>query len=77
MRKLFFDSAEKSLQNARRAAGLTQTAAAAKIGVSLQTIKSWENNRRSPHRKHWSKIAETYGMALSDVIEMIISDSGS
>ena len=49
------------LQDARRAAGFSQDELAARIGVSLTTIGSWETGRRRPRRDHAIDLADALG----------------
>jgi DNA-binding transcriptional regulator YiaG len=42
----------------RMKANLNQETLAAKLGVSLGTLKNWECCRTKPNRQFWSKIRE-------------------
>ncbi|MSW49325.1 MAG: helix-turn-helix domain-containing protein [Actinobacteria bacterium] len=48
------------LKEARRAVGLTQREAAARIGVSLGTVSRWEQGRVTPSGRYLDKAAEVY-----------------
>jgi transcriptional regulator with XRE-family HTH domain len=47
----------QDLRQARERAGLTQAQAARKIGVPVDTYRSWEHGRRSPREEHVDAIA--------------------
>jgi len=53
---------------ARKAKGLTQTAAGARIGVEGMTISRWERRISLPNRKQWPKIEEVLGVSREAVI---------
>lgn len=46
----------QDLRQARERAGLTQAQAAKRIGVPVDTYRSWEHGRRSPREEHWPTI---------------------
>ena len=46
----------KLLVESRLEAKLTQNSLAAKLGVSLKTLKNWEAGRSTPKREFWTSI---------------------
>lgn len=59
---------EKLKQN-RTAAGLKQEDLAQKIGVSRQTVSSWENNRSYPDIASLLKLSDLYGLSLDEMLK--------
>ena len=59
----------QKLKNARAAAGLTQEAAAEKIGVSRQTVSNWENNRSYPDILSVLTMSELYRASLDELLK--------
>jgi len=57
------------LRQARRRAGLTQRAAADKLGVSKAAISNWERGAFNPHYTRFKEIAWLYGIPLSDLFD--------
>lgn len=55
------------LAQARRAAGLTQAAAAERAGVTLDTFKRAERGSR-PHPRNAKKMADAFGLNVADVL---------
>jgi len=51
-----------TLKAARVNAGLTQTEAAEKIGVSATTIQNWESGKKDLRYSHFLKACEVYDM---------------
>ena len=52
---------------ARVNAGLTQHDVAEKIGVSENTLRSWENGKTLPSVAVARKLAELYGLSLDNI----------
>jgi DNA-binding XRE family transcriptional regulator len=48
------------LRTHRFAVGLTQRTLAATLGVSLETLKNWEQGRATPNRRSWPAIAALF-----------------
>lgn len=57
------------LFNARKNKGLSQEAAAEKLGVSRQTISKWETDETLPDIRQAKRLAVLYGQSLDDLIE--------
>lgn len=57
-----------SLEAARVNAGLTQTEAAAAIGVSQVTISNWETGKTSPKMSIVPTIADLYKVPMHDLL---------
>lgn len=53
------------LQRARKGTGLSQEAAAAKIGVSWMTVHRWESSQRSISEENLDRLCELYDRPLS------------
>ena len=59
----------ESLLNARKSKGLTQEAAAEKLGVSRQTVSKWETGETLPDIRQSKRLAVLYGMTLDELID--------
>lgn len=57
-----------SLASARVNASLTQQEAASLIGVSRNTIQSWESYKTAPNIDVVQKICEVYNVNINDLI---------
>jgi len=57
-----------TLEAARRNKKLTQTKAAAEIGVSVSTLKNWEKNKSFPKQPQIERICEVYGCTYDNLI---------
>jgi len=57
------------LKQARSAKNLSQEDAAEKIGVSRQTISSWENGRSYPDFASTVALSDTYGVTLDSLLK--------
>lgn len=57
-----------SIRAARVNAGLTQTAFAAKIGVSPRTVQHWESGISSPRADMMPKICNVLSCNVEDII---------
>ena len=58
-----------SLFRARKNKGLSQEAAAEKLGVSRQTISKWETDETLPDIRQAKGLAVLYGQSLDELIE--------
>lgn len=56
------------LARARVAAGLTQEDVAEVLGISCQTLSSWENGKTVPNIGAVLRLSDTYGVALDDLL---------
>ena len=56
-----------SLKAARINAGLTQSEAAERIGVSVSTIKNWEAGKKFPSQPQIDKICEVYRVVYDNI----------
>lgn len=59
----------QKLKNARTAANLTQESVAEQIGISRQTISSWENNRTYPDIISIIQLSDLYQMSLDALLK--------
>ena len=59
----------ESLLNARKSKGLTQEAAAEKLGVSRQTISKWETGETLPDIRQSKRLAALCGVTLDELID--------
>ena len=59
---------KERLKKLRLNAKLTQSEAAAKIGVGQPTISMWENGESKPRIDMLQLIAEAYGCKMSDIL---------
>lgn len=60
--------AKMTLRAARVNAGLSREKAAYKIGVSMSTIKNWENGTSSPTVDKLPLICNAYGVTYDDIL---------
>jgi transcriptional regulator with XRE-family HTH domain len=61
------------LKTLRRRKFLTQKELAAKVGVSYQTIQSWESGGVQPRLRHIPKLAEVLGLEPEQLLDMLTS----
>lgn len=61
----------RALQDARKAAGLSQSQAGAALVVSHRTIQKWESGERCPSLPQLPKIAAAYNIEPWDLARMI------
>lgn len=59
----------QKLKTKRTEAGLSQEALAERIGVSRQTISSWENNRSYPDIGSILKLSDLYDVSLDELLK--------
>lgn len=59
----------EKLKENRTAAGLSQEALAQRIGVSRQTISSWENDRSYPDIGSILKLSDLYSLSLDELLK--------
>lgn len=58
----------KFLKEERENSNLTQEEAAKRIGVSKSIISKWENGKSYPSLENLSKISETYGVSINEIL---------
>ena len=58
---------EITIKAARVNAGLTQTAAARKAGISRTTLQNYENYETIPDIKTAKRLASIYGVSINDI----------
>lgn len=56
------------LVDRRKAAGLSQEALAAQLGVSRQAVSKWERSESSPDTDNLIALAELYGVSLDELL---------
>jgi repressor LexA len=54
----------------RRAAGLTQQALAAKLGISQSAVGKWDRGEAMPSPEFTPKLAEVFGISAEDVTHL-------
>ena len=59
----------EKLKENRTAAGLSQEALSERIGVSRQTISSWENDRSYPDIGSILKLSDLYSLSLDELLK--------
>ena len=68
-----------NLRDRRIAAGLTMWQFAAKVGVSINTVRSWEHGVSTPNwanaRAINSVLSELEGKSIGTCVERVIGDS--
>ena len=57
------------LKERRSAAGLSQEAVAAQLGVSRQTISNWENDKFFPDIVSVIRLSDLYGISLDELLK--------
>jgi transcriptional regulator with XRE-family HTH domain len=58
------------LQEARRALGLTESEIAARLGLSVGAISSWETGRTAPSEERLAVVGEAYGIAIDQLLPL-------
>lgn len=58
----------KFLKEERENSNFTQEEAAKRIGVSKSIISKWENEKSYPSLENLSKISETYGISVNEIL---------
>jgi transcriptional regulator with XRE-family HTH domain len=61
------------LKALRRRKFLTQKELAAQVGVSYQTIQTWEAGTALPRLRHIPKLAEVLGIEAEQLLEIVES----
>lgn len=56
------------LVDRRKAAGLSQEALAAQLGVSRQAVSKWERSESSPDTDNLIALASLYGVSLDELL---------
>ena len=64
-----------TLRAARVNAGLKQTDVAEKLGITPETLSSWERGRTFPNVEQITRIEKLYGVNYSD-INFLLTDIG-
>lgn len=57
------------IRQARRAAGLSQSQLAEKIGAHVTSISDWERGANAPTMRHLTSVAEATGQSLDWFVE--------
>ena len=60
----------KNMQEARKAAGMTQKELAEKMGVLQKDISRWETNVQIPNTMTFRKYCKIIGASSDDVLEL-------
>lgn len=58
----------EAIRSARRAAGLTQRAAAAKLQIPVSTYSNYENGHRTPKTDTLERIAAAFGISVDEIL---------
>lgn len=56
-----------TLKAARVNVGLTQSAVAEKLNISISTVKSWEKGKTFPKQPQIKQLCEIYGVAYDNI----------
>lgn len=59
----------KSLKNIRKKNNISQEGLAEKLGVSRQTVSSWENDKSYPDIASIVKISEIFNISLDELLK--------
>jgi transcriptional regulator with XRE-family HTH domain len=65
------------LKRHRFALGLTQTALARKVGVSVAAVSNWESGQCLPTPAHFRKLARAFGIAPLELSRVIDPDGAT
>ena len=57
-----------TLESARVNAGLTQQDVANALSVSVPTVRSWEQGKRSPKVSQFAALCKMYSASMDDII---------
>ena len=60
-----------NLQTLRRRRFLTQKELGEQIGVTYQTIQTWESGKAQPRLRHIPRLAEVLGVPTDELLEVI------
>ena len=60
----------KKIAEARRKSGITQSALAARVGVTAQAVSKWEQGRSCPDIAILDEIADALGISLFELLGM-------
>lgn len=60
-----------AMRRMREGAELTQEAAAAKLEVSVYTVKNWDAGKYPPPLSRYPDIAEAFGCSVADVQDAV------
>ena len=66
--KGFLTGLGDSLKMARLSAGMSREAAAAGLGVSVQTLYNWEVGRYAPNSQRLDQLCAAYGVRSNDLL---------
>lgn len=72
---MVYHSIPEACFSARARRGHTQAEAAAAVGRSLRTWKSWESGESMPSAKHLRALADYTGARLTDLVRLIQHDA--
>lgn len=64
-----------TLKAARVSAGLSQTEAARKIGVTKDTLGNWERGKTYPNALNIRRIEDVYGVRYDSIIFLLKDDA--
>lgn len=64
-----------NLKALRRRKFLTQKELASLVGVSYQTVQTWEAGTSQPRLRHIPKLAETLGVEAEQLLDMLTTAS--
>ena len=56
-----------TLKAARVNVGLTQSAVAEKLNISISTVKSWEKGKTFPKQPQIERLCEIYGVSYDNI----------
>jgi transcriptional regulator with XRE-family HTH domain len=57
------------LKELRRRQLLTQRELGERVGVSFQTVQSWESGKSQPRLRHIGRLAEVLGVSADELLE--------
>lgn len=64
-----------SFLSARKKAGLTQAAAAEKLGIAAASVSQWETRKTLPETERLRDIAKLYNCTVDELLEPDVSAS--
>ena len=63
----------RRIQEARKAAGLSQESLGERLGVSRQAVSKWENGTSEPNTSNLMALARLYGIPAEDLLKGVES----
>ena len=66
----------RRIQEARKAAGLSQESLGERLGVSRQAVSKWESGASDPSTSNLLALAKLYGVSAEDLLRSVHPSEG-